>query len=66
MKSVIGVHTLMASRHGNLLYQSLALVLAVMHAQIFLYVFARIYERICACRTVSLRETRTAVREWAC
>ena len=37
-----------------------------MSEQIFLYVFARIYERICACRTVSVRETRTAVHEWAC
>ena len=37
----------------------------VVRAPIFLYVFARIYERICACRTVSLREIRTAVRECA-
>ena len=42
------------------------IMLTVMSAQIFLYVFACIYERICACRTVSLRETLTAVREWAC
>ena len=28
--------------------------------------FARIYERICACMTVSQREIRTAVRECAC
>ena len=47
-------------------HQPLALVLAVMRAQFFLYVFARIYKRICACRTVSLRETRTTVCEWAC
>ena len=37
-----------------------------MRAQIFPYVFARNYGRICACRTVSLRETHTAVHEWAC
>ena len=32
-----------------------------MRAQIFLYVFSCIYERICACRTVSLHETLTAI-----
>ena len=36
----------------------LALVLAFMREPIFLYMFARIYERICACRIISLYESR--------
>ena len=38
----------------------------VMRAQKLLYVFARRYQKISACMTVSVRELRTAVREWAC
>ena len=38
----------------------------VMRAQKLLYVFARRYQMISACMTVSVRELRTAVREWAC
>ena len=37
-----------------------------MRAQKLLYVFARRYQMISACMTVSVRELRTAVREWAC
>ena len=37
-----------------------------MRAQKLLYVFARRYQKISACMTVSVRELRTAVREWAC
>ena len=44
----------------------LPLVLANMPAQIFLCLFACIYERTCVCRTVSVHETCTAVCEWAC
>ena len=37
-----------------------------MRAQKLLYVFARRYLMISARMTVSVRELRTAVREWAC
>ena len=38
----------------------------IMRAQKLLYVFARRYQMISACMTVSVRELRTAAREWAC
>ena len=38
----------------------------VMRASNLLYVYARMYQMIHACRPVSVRVLRTAVREWAC
>ena len=38
----------------------------VMRASNLLYVYARMYRMIHACRPVSVRVLRTAVREWAC
>ena len=67
LRTEIGLSLSIFSDYNYLdMIDPLALVLAVMSAQFFLYVFACIYERICACRTVSVRQTRTAVREWAC
>ena len=37
-----------------------------MRASNLLYVYARMYQMIHACRPVSVRVLRTAVREWAC
>ena len=41
-------------------------VTEVMLAWNLLYVYARMYQTIHACRPVSVRVLRTAVREWAC
>ena len=38
----------------------------VMRASNLLYVYARMYQMIHACRPVSVRVLRTAVCEWAC
>ena len=41
-------------------------VTEVMRASNLLYVYARKYQTIHACRPVSVRVLPTAVREWAC
>ena len=38
----------------------------VMRASNLLYIYARMYQMIHACRPVSVRVLRTAVCEWAC
>ena len=43
-----------------------AQVTEVMRASKLLYVYARMHQTIHACRQVSVRVLRTAVREWAC
>ena len=41
-------------------------VTEVMRASNLLYVYARMYQTIHACRPVFVRVLGTAVREWAC